>query len=241
MHKAGQPMQPVGLIGGMSWESTAVYYRQLNLGAARRLGKMHSFPLVIHSMDFDHFERLSHVRDWATITDLLTAMGRDLKAAGVGSLVLCSNTAHIAADAVQAAVGLPLISIIETTAQAIEREGLEKVALLGTAFTMEEGFYQTQLSRWTGAEVLIPDKEDRQVIHQVIYEELVQGVINPTSRISYQSVISKLARKGAQGVILGCTEIGLLISQQDTPLSVLDSTALHCEAIVDFLIPENPA
>ena len=225
----------LGIIGGMSWESTESYYRLINEGIKARLGNLHSADLLIHSVDFAPIEALQAKGAWDEMGKVLANSGKRLQAAGAQGLLIATNTMHKVVDDVQAATNLPIIHIADVTAAAIKQQGLTKVALLGTQFTMTEDFYKQRLID-AGLQVLIPETGARAEVHRIIYEELCQGQLLDSSRQYYQQVTENLADKGAKGVILGCTEIGLLIQQADSPISVFDTTAIHAAAAVDFLL-----
>ncbi|MER5951719.1 aspartate/glutamate racemase family protein [Streptomyces sp. NPDC001904] len=225
-------MKTIGLIGGMSWESTSEYYRLLNELTRDRLGGLHSARCVLYSVDFAEIEQLQVQGRWAEAGDMLAAAARSLERAGADMVLICTNTMHKVAGQVEAAVTVPLLHLADATADAVTATGLRTVGLLGTAFTMEQDFYRARLEK-RGLDVLIPEAADRALVHQVIYEELCLGVVQDTSRAEYQRVIRKLAEKGAQGVILGCTEIELLIGAQDSPVPVFPTTRLHVEAAVE--------
>jgi aspartate racemase len=221
----------VGLLGGMSWESSALYYRLLNEGIARELGGLHSARCVLASVDFAEVERLQVTGDWEAAGALLADVARGLQAAGAELLVLCTNTMHKVAPAIEAAVDIPLLHLADCTAAAVRAAGMDTVGLLGTAFTMEQAFYRDRLAGH-GLTVLVPDADDRAAVHRIIYEELCLGIVEPSSRRRYQDVIERFAAAGAQGVILGCTEIELLIRADDSVLPVFPTTQLHVEAAV---------
>ena len=225
----------LGIIGGMSWESTESYYRLINEGIKARLGNLHSADLLIHSVDFAPIEVLQAQGAWDEMGKVLANSGKRLQAAGAQGLLIATNTMHKVVDDVQAATNLPIIHIADVTAAAIKQQGLTKVALLGTQFTMTENFYKQRLID-AGLQVLIPETGARAEVHRIIYEELCQGQLLDSSRQYYQQVTENLADKGAKGVILGCTEIGLLIQQADSPIPVFDTTAIHAAAAVDFFI-----
>ncbi|HCR86923.1 MULTISPECIES: aspartate/glutamate racemase family protein [Psychrobacter] len=225
----------LGIIGGMSWESTESYYRLINEGIKARLGNLHSADLLIHSVDFAPIEALQAKGAWDEMGKVLANSGKRLQAAGAQGLLIATNTMHKVVDDVQAATNLPIIHIADVTAAAIKQQGLTKVALLGTQFTMTENFYKQRLID-AGLQVLIPETGARAEVHRIIYEELCQGQLLDSSRQYYQQVTENLADKGAKGVILGCTEIGLLIQQADSPIPVFDTTAIHAAAAVDFLL-----
>lgn len=233
--QATAKQKTLGIIGGMSWESTESYYRLINEGIKKRLGNLHSADLLIHSVDFAPIEALQAKGAWDEMGEILANSGKRLQAAGAQGLLLATNTMHKVVDDVQAATNLPIIHIADVTATAIKREGLTKIALLGTQFTMTQDFYKQRLID-AGLQVLIPDADARAEVNCIIYEELCQGQLLERSRQHYQQVIQDLADKGAEGVILGCTEIGLLIQQQDSPIPVFDTTTIHAAAAVDFLL-----
>ena len=225
----------LGIIGGMSWESTESYYRLINEGVKAKLGNLHSADLLLHSVDFAPIEALQAKGAWDEMGAILANSGKRLQAAGAQGLLIATNTMHKVIDDVQAATNLPIIHIADVTAAAIKQQGFTKVALLGTQFTMTQDFYKQRLID-AGLQVLIPENEARAEVHRIIYEELCQGQLLASSRQYYQKVIQDLANKGAEGVILGCTEIGLLIQQADSPIPVFDTTAIHAAAAVDFLL-----
>ncbi|WP_297547838.1 aspartate/glutamate racemase family protein [Amycolatopsis sp.] len=225
-------MRTIGMLGGMSWESSAEYYRLANELVREKLGGLHSARCVLHSVDFADVERLQVAGRWDAAGYLLAEAARGLQAAGADLLVLCTNTMHKVADQVQAAVEIPLLHLGDATAAAVLGEGLATVGLLGTAFTMEQDFYRDRLAGH-GLKVLIPEAQDRAVVHRVIYEELCLGVVRESSRDAYRAVIGRLVDAGARGVILGCTEIELLIRPEDSPVPVFPTTRLHVEAAVE--------
>lgn len=227
----------LGIIGGMSWESTQSYYRLINEGIKAELGNLHSADLLIHSVDFAPIGELQAQGAWTEMGSMLANSGERLKAAGAQGLLIATNTMHKIADEVQAATELPLIHIADATADAIQQQGLTNIALLGTQFTMTEDFYKQRLLD-AGLQVQVPEAKDRAELHRIIYEELCQGKLLDSSRQYYTQVIEELANKGVEGVILGCTEIGLLINQADSPIAVFDTTAIHAAAAVDFLLDE---
>ncbi|WP_394436441.1 aspartate/glutamate racemase family protein [Streptomyces sp. SGAir0957] len=224
-------MRTIGLIGGMSWESTAEYYRLLNELTRERLGGLHSARIVLHSVDFAEIERLQVAGDWDEAGRVLGAAARSLEAAGADLLLICTNTMHKVADQVQAATSVPLLHLADATADAVRAAGARRVGLLGTAFTMEQDFYRGRLAGH-GLDVLVPDEAGRALVHRVIYEELCLGVVRDSSRAAYQEVIADLVDAGAEGVVLGCTEIELLIGAQDSPVPVFPTARLHAEAAV---------
>jgi len=226
-------MKTIGLLGGMSWESTVPYYRQINEAVKARLGGLHSARIVLYSVDFHEVEALQRSGDWAAAGRLLGDAARALKAAGADFLVLCTNTMHKVAADIEVAAGLPLFHIADPTAAEIRRAGLSTVGLLGTRFTMEQAFYRDRLVERHGLQVLVPGDEDRDVVHRVIYEELCLGVIEPASRAAYRRIIADLVARGAQAVILGCTEISLLVGPDDAEVPLFDTTALHAKAAAE--------
>ncbi|MBU9189022.1 aspartate/glutamate racemase family protein [Burkholderia gladioli] len=227
-------MKTIGLIGGMSWESSAEYYRMINRASKARHGGHHNAKSVMVTVDFAEIEALQRARDWDALGARMADAARQLQAAGADVVVLTTNTMHRVADAIERAVTLPFLHIADPTGAALRAAGVERVALLGTRYTMELPFYAARLAERFGIEVLTPDAEDRDTVHRVIYEELCHGLIEPASRAAYAAIIGRLAARGAQAVILGCTEITLLIGERDSPLPVFDTTALHAQAAVDF-------
>ncbi|MFN6996238.1 MAG: aspartate/glutamate racemase family protein [Aquincola tertiaricarbonis] len=232
-------MRTLGLLGGMSWESTAVYYRLLNQGVARRLGGLHSAPLRIASVDFAPVAQWQSDGQWAAAAQHLGALGSGLWRAGAQGLVLATNTMHKVADAIEAAAGLPLLHIADASGAAIRAAGLTQVGLLGTRFTMEDdSILIDRLRQRSGVEVLVPPAADRAKVHATIYDELCRGVVSDASRQVFLGVIDRLAARGAQGVILGCTEISLLLDPEKHPFPLFDSTGLHAAAAVGWMLEE---
>jgi aspartate racemase len=225
--------QIIGLIGGMSWESSAQYYRLINEGVRDRVGGVASARTLMWSFDFARIEALQHAGDWDALAGEMVVAAKALQKGGADFLVLCTNTMHRCAWAIDAAVKIPLLHIADPTAAAIRAAGITQVGLLGTAFTMEQDFYRGRLEKQFGLEVLTPDADDRKAVHDIIYRELVTGQVLDASRAVYRAVIERLVARGAQGVILGCTEIMLLIGQDDSPVPVFDTTTLHALAAVD--------
>ena len=232
---AAKKQRTLGIIGGMSWESTESYYRLINEGIKAELGSLHSADLLIHSVDFAPIGELQAQGAWDEMGAILANSGKRLQAAGAQGLLIATNTMHKVVDDVQAVTNLPIIHIADATAKAIQAQGLTKIALLGTQFTMTQDFYKQRLID-AGLQVLIPENDARAEVHRIIYDELCQGQFLDSSRQYYSQVIKDLANKGAEGVILGCTEIGLLIQQADSPIAVFDTTAIHAAAAVDFLL-----
>jgi aspartate racemase len=229
-------MKTIGLIGGMSWESSIEYYRIINQLVREKLGGVHSAKCVMVSVDFAEIERLQHQGKWVETGEILVESAQRLEKSGADFIVLCTNTMHKVAGDIQAHVHIPLLHIADATAQRVIDSGIRKVALLGTRFTMEEDFYKGRLLQQYALEVLIPNIEEREIIHNVIYNELVVGKIQPQSREQYLKIIMRMVGEGAQGIILGCTEIGLLVKQSDCPVPVFDTTRIHAEAAVAFAL-----
>jgi aspartate racemase len=223
----------IGLIGGMSWESSAEYYRIINREMQRRLGGVHSARSLMWSVDFGEIERLQHAGEWNRLADEMRDAAIRLERGGADFIVLCTNTMHRLADAISGAVGIPLLHIADPTARRIKEAGFERVGLLGTAFTMEQDFYKGRLQDRHGLTVIVPDAEDRRIVHDVIYKELVVGRVRPESRLAYRDIMARLVERGAQAVILGCTEIMLLVSDEDSSVPLYDTTTLHALAAVD--------
>ena len=229
-------MKTLGLIGGMSWESSAQYYRLINEGVRDARGPTASAKCLLWSFDFSEIEALQHAGDWAGLEARMCDAGRRLAGAGADRLVICTNTMHRMADAVEQAAGIPLLHIADPTGEVVKAVGIGKVGLLGTAFTMEQDFYRGRLAQRHGLDVLVPEAEDRVLVHQVIYEELVAGVVREQSREAYRSVIARLIERGAEGVILGCTEIMLLVGADDSAVPLFDTTSLHAAAAVKLAL-----
>jgi aspartate racemase len=230
----------IGLIGGMSWESSAEYYRIINREMRRRLGGVHSARSLMWSVDFGEIERLQHQGEWDELTRQMIDAATRLQRGGADFIVLCTNTMHRMADDIAAAVEIPLLHIADPTAKKVRAAGFTKIGLLGTAFTMEQDFYKGRLQRLFGLEVLVPPADDRRIVHDIIYRELVAGEVRPESRIAYRQVIQRLAGRGAEAIILGCTEIMLLVSHTDSPVPLFDTTTLHALAAVDrALLPAS--
>ncbi len=229
-------MKTIGLLGGMSWESSLEYYRLVNEGVKARLGGLHSAKVVMVSVDFAEVETMQMAGQWDEAARFMIDAARQVEQGGADFLVICTNTMHKMADDVAAVIDIPLLHIADATAGAIKAQGLATVGLLGTRFTMEQDFYRGRLVDRHGLSVLIPDEDGRAIVHRVIYDELVLGQVRPESRDRYRAVIDDLAAQGAQGVILGCTEIGLLIKQADSPVPVLDTTVIHAETAVAWAV-----
>jgi len=229
-------MKTIGLIGGMSWESSGEYYRLLNQCVRERLGPTASARCILWSFDFAEIKRLQHAGDWDRLSALMVDAAQRLECAGADVLLLCTNSMHRTAPAIQAGISIPLLHIADPAAQAIRMAGLSRVGLLGTAFTMEQPFYRDHLATRHGLEVLIPEADDRVLVHRVIYEELVAGRVLDVSRAAYRGVIARLIEAGAEAVILGCTEIMLLVRPEDSAVPLFDTTALHVAAAVEVML-----
>lgn len=229
-------MKTIGLLGGMSWESTVEYYRIINEAVRDRLGPLHSAPMVLVSVEFSGIEAMQHAGDWAGAARVLVDAAQAVERGGAEFLVIATNTMHKLADAIAAGIAIPILHIADATAGAVLTRGIRRVALLGTRFTMEEDFYAGRLRDKHGLEVLIPEADERAMVHRVIYEELCAGHIVAESRAAFLSVIERLAARGAEGVILGCTEIGLLVKAGDSPLPVFDTTRIHALAAVELAL-----
>ncbi|MDE1899360.1 MAG: aspartate/glutamate racemase family protein [Xanthomonadaceae bacterium] len=226
-------MKMIGLIGGMSWESSACYYQSINRRVAARRGGLHSARCLLYSVDFAEIEDCQREGDWDRAGVLLADAARALQAAGADLIGLCTNTMHKVADAIQAAVDVPLLHIADATGTALVAAGVRRVGLLGTRFTMEQGFYRERLARAFGLDVVVPDALARAEVHRVIYDELCRGEVREDSREHYRAIVQELVDAGAEGVILGCTEVGLLLRQRDAAAPLFDTTQLHAEALVD--------
>jgi aspartate racemase len=229
-------MKTIGLIGGMSWESSLEYYRLVNELVKTRLGGLHSAKCLMLSVDFAEIEEYQRQAQWDQAAQILAGCARSLENGGADFVVLCTNTMHKVADSMTGAVRIPLLHIADPTAEKIRRAGFTRVGLLGTRFTMEEDFYRQRLVEKFGLQVLIPAPDQRETIHRVIYDELVRGIIREGSRQQYRQVISSLVDLGTQCIILGCTEIGLLVSQEDSSVPLFDTTRIHAEAAVEFAL-----
>jgi aspartate racemase len=229
-------MKTIGLIGGMSWESTQEYYRLLNQGARDRLGGLHSARCLLHSVDFAEIEELQRTGRWEEAGVCMAQAARSLEHGGADFIVLCANTMHKLTPQIEAAVSIPFLHIADATARRIQAAGLHTVGLLGTRFTMEEDFYAGRLETQFNLRVLVPLAQERQQIHQVIYDELCQGLIRDKSRQAYRHILQDLAAAGAQGIILGCTEIGLLVKPGDSPVPLFDTTRIHAEAALEYAL-----
>tara|TARA_R110001583_G_scaffold48896_4_gene153030 strand:- start:8404 stop:9102 length:699 start_codon:yes stop_codon:yes gene_type:complete len=232
-------MKRIGLIGGMSWESSIVYYELINKKVKAVLGGFHSCKSLMDTVDFDHIVKLQHEDKWEELDEIMVDSAKRLERAGADIIVLCTNTMHLCSPAIKANISIPFLHIAEATGMEIKRKGIKKVALLGTKFTMEKDFYKEVLSNQFGIEVIIPNNAERAQVHQIIYGELVQGKIKDESRLVYQTIIQNLEDRGAEGVILGCTEIPLLISDADVNIPTFDTTTLHAVKAVEWALKRN--
>lgn len=231
-------MKIIGLLGGMSWESTVGYYRAVNEGVKQALGGLHSARIAMFSVDFEPVEQMQHAGDWDGAARVMIEAARRVEAAGADFLLICTNTMHRVAAEVEVALDIPLLHIADATAEKLVADGIRRVGLLGTAFTMEQDFYKGRLEERFGLDVLVPGDEDRALVHRVIYDELCLGKIEPESRAEYLRIIDELAAQGAEAVILGCTEIGMLVQQQDTAVRLLDTTAIHAQKAVELAVAD---
>ena len=231
-------MKTIGLLGGMSWESTAIYYRVLNEGIKSALGGFHSARIAMVSVDFDEIEKLQQAGDWEQMAQLLAAAAKSVETAGADFLLICTNTMHKVSPQIEQAISIPLLHIADATAEQLLRDQITCVGLLGTQFTMEQDFYKRRLSEKFGIEVVIPDAKDRKLVHEVIYDELCMGKIEDSSRSSYVKIIHKLKQQGAEAVILGCTEIALLVQQAHTPVPLYDTTEIHAQQAIRYALAD---
>lgn len=229
-------MKVIGLLGGMSWESTLEYYRFINTGIKQRVGSLHSAKIALYSIDFAELEALQHAGDWQGAAQLLADAAQKVQVAGAEAVLICANTMHKVAPEVESAIDIPLLHIADAAAEELLRRDVNKVGLLGTAFTMEQAFYKDRLYSKYGFDVLVPPPEQRAEVHRIIYEELCVGKFLAASKTTYLQTIADLAEQGAEAVILGCTEIGLLIKPEDTPVPVLDTTLLHAQKAVEWAL-----
>ena len=236
MLKAEKAMKTIGLVGGMSWESTLEYYRVINQYTKERLGGFHSAKVVLYSVDFAEVESQQHEGRWDDLTRLMIDAAQRVERAGAEVLVICTNTMHKMADDVQGKIRIPILHIVDAAAEAIKSRSIKKVGLLGTRFTMEQDFYKQRLIRNHGLEVIIPEKKEREAIHRILYNELCLGEIKEQSEGTFRAIIAGLKARGAQGIVLGCTEIPILVSQDDYRIPLFDTTTLHARAAVDFAL-----
>jgi aspartate racemase len=229
-------MKTIGLLGGMSWESTADYYRMINVGIKQKLGGLHSAKIAMYSVDFAPIEKLQQEGNWEGTSEILIDAARAVEAAGADFLLVCTNTMHKVAPNIERAIKIPLLHIADATAEVLLDKEIRKVGLLGTAFTMEQDFYRGRLASKFGLDVLIPSQKDRQIVHDVIYRELCMGILNQDSKDQYLRIIDQLGENGAEAVILGCTEIGMLVKEAHTPIRLVNTTAIHAEKAVEYAI-----
>ncbi|MCA9936523.1 MAG: aspartate/glutamate racemase family protein [Ardenticatenaceae bacterium] len=232
-------MKTIGLLGGMSWESSLEYYRIINETVKTRLGGLHSAKSLMFSFDFEEIEALQSQGDWQEATRLMVEAARQLERGGADFVIICTNTMHKMANEVEVSIGIPLLHIADATAAAVKAQGLQRVGLLGTNFTMTEEFYRGRLQQVHGLDVLVPGEAGRQVVHDVIYGELCLGVTKEDSRAQYRGIMADLAEQGAEGIIFGCTEIGLLVTQEDSPVPVFDTTRIHAETAVAYALRDE--
>lgn len=231
-------MKTIGLIGGMSWESTETYYRLINEKVRKQLGGLHSAKLVLYSLDFSEIAALQRKGDWDEMTKILTSAAQSVQSCGADILLICTNTMHKIAPQIEQATTAPLLHIADATIEVLRRDGITSVGLLGTRFTMEQAFYRERLEEH-GISVIIPEDSERDAVHDIIFDELCQGIINPDSKATYLDIVDSLSARGAQAVILGCTEIGLLIQPSDTSVALYDTTEIHADQAVEFALRES--
>jgi len=229
-------MKTIGLLGGMSWESSVGYYRAINKGVKDSLGGLHSAKIALYSVDFDPIEKLQHDGDWEGTAKVLSEAAKNVQRAGADFLLICTNTMHKVAPQIEKAIDIPLLHIADATAEVLVQKGIKTVGLLGTAFTMEQDFYKGRLNENYGLTVIVPNEIDRKIVHNVIYKELCLGNSLPASKAEYLRIIESLANQGAEAVILGCTEIGMLVDQKDTEITLLDTTYIHAQKAVEWAI-----
>jgi len=226
-------MKTIGLIGGMSWESTQFYYRQINESVRQRLGGLHSAKVLLNSVDFAPIEKFQHEGDWDATAEILSEAAKSLESGGADFFLICTNTMHKVAQSVAQSVSIPLLHIADTTAEVLKADGVTRVGLLGTAFTMEQDFYKGRLADQHDIKVVVPEPLDREIVHNAIYQELCLGEINPISKQAYLRIINELREQNVDGIILGCTEICMLVNQKDTQIKLYDTTAIHALQAVD--------
>ncbi|EKT62534.1 aspartate/glutamate racemase family protein [Providencia burhodogranariea] len=229
-------MKTIGLIGGMSWESTLLYYKQINEGIKQQLGGLHSAKIALYSVDFAEIERMQSLGQWDLAGEYLAQAGKNVEQAGANFILLCTNTMHKVAEKIEQNINIPLLHIADATGERIIKSGLKKIGLLGTAFTMEQPFYKNRLSDKYNLSVITPTAEDRKIIHDIIYQELCLGKIDANSKKQYQRIMASLVAQGAEGIILGCTEITLLINEHDTSVPIFDTTALHTQKAIELAL-----
>ena len=231
-------MKTIGLIGGMSWESTQYYYRQINQGIRQRLGGLHSAQLLLHSVDFAPIETLQQAGDWDATAEILSRAAQSLEAGGADFFLICTNTMHKVAHMVEKSVKIPLLHIADATASTLLADKVSRIGLLGTAYTMEQSFYKGRLSQQHGIEVIVPQPRDRETVHNIIFQELCLGKVRQSSKQAYLQIIDRLRQQDIEGVILGCTEICMLVDADDTPIKLYDTTAIHALQAVDFALQD---
>ena len=229
-------MKVIGLIGGMSWESTVLYYQEINESIKEHLGGLHSAKILLYSVDFYEIERLQRSGDWDAAGKILADVARSLQAAGADFLLVCANTMYRVAPAIELAVQIPLVHIVDPTAEQIKKAGFSTVGLLGTSFTMEQAFYKDRLHKPWGLQVLVPRSEDRAIVHRIIYDELCLGKVLPPSRAEYRRIIAELVARGAEAIILGCTEISMLIDQTDAVVPLFDTAVIHARKAAELAL-----
>ena len=229
-------MKTIGLLGGMSWESTVIYYRLINEGIKHKLGGLHSAKIILYSVDLDPIEKLVNEGNWDKTSEILSDAALRVQSAGADCLLMCCNTVHRIAPQIENAIQIPLLHIVDATADVLVRDGIRKLGLLGTTYTMEQDFYKGRLSRNYGFDVLVPESDDRNIVHEVIIQELCKGRISDASRTEYLRIIDDLSSRGAEAIILGCTEIGMLVGQCDTRVKLYDTTVIHAEKAVDYAV-----
>ena len=232
-------MKTIGMIGGMSWESSIEYYRIINQTVREKLGGLHSAKSIMVSVEFAEIEALQHQNRWDELASIMIEAARSLERGGADFVIICTNTMHKLYDEVQNKIKIPMLNIADATAEKIKADGINKIALLGTRFTMAEDFYKGRLVDKYGLDVIIPSSEQMEIVHRVIYDELCAGIIKPDSRQKYADIIGNLVAEGAGGVILGCTEIGLLVKQGDSPVPLFDTTEIHARAAVDCALADE--
>ena len=229
-------MKTIGLLGGMSWESTASYYKAINQGVKSKLGGLHSAKICLYSVDFDEIEKLQHQGNWSETAKILTKAAKSVEKGGADFLMICTNTMHKLVPEIESAITIPILHIADATAELLVRNNVTKVGLLGTRFTMEQDFYKGRITDKFNIEVIVPTKEDQTKVHDVIYNELCQGIIKQDSKRQYLDIINRFYAEGAQAIILGCTEIALLVQQSDTKVILYDTTAIHANQGVEFAL-----
>ena len=229
-------MKTIGLLGGMSWESTALYYSHINELVKGKLGGLHSAQIAMYSVDFQEIEILQHAGEWDATGEILAQASKQIEAAGADFLLICTNTMHKVAPQIEAAIDIPLLHIADATANRIKAEGIKNIGLLGTRFTMEQDFYAGRLRDEHNLNVILPSKQDREIVHRVIYDELVLGIVRDESRLEYLRIMDDLRAQGAEGVIEGCTEIVMLVEQEHTDIPLFDTTAIHAQAAVEMAL-----